>query len=75
MALLAVVGSAAVLLLGGGSPSGRIGLSTNLLGSGEDLRTQLATLHDAGIRWIREDSHGSASNRSAGGSTGAQRTT
>jgi hypothetical protein len=53
--MLAVLATAAVVLSAGGTPSGRVGLATNLLGSREDMRRQLATLHDAGIRWIRED--------------------
>lgn len=57
MVVAAVVAAAvlAAVLPGGGEPSGRVGVATNLLGSAEPLRPQLKTLHDAGIRWIRED--------------------
>jgi polysaccharide biosynthesis protein PslG len=50
-ALLALI----ILLRDHGEPAGRIGLSTHLLASAEPLRPQLATLHDAGILWVRED--------------------
>lgn len=55
VAVLAVLAAVLLLVIGGGPASGRVGLATNLLGSAEPLRPQLATLHDAGIRWIRED--------------------